>query len=103
MAFREKDMVKSVYAKKFYDKCAGYLPRDLYSLNIPYGNGGELRELLRRINERGLRAMADIVINHRIGSCQGIGGRYNRFDGMPMPWDEHAVTCDTGGLVSLYY
>jgi alpha-amylase len=70
----------------------------LYSLNIPYGNGGELRELLRRINGRGLRAMADIVINHRIGSCQGIGGRYNRFDGMPMPWDEHAVTCDTGGL-----
>ncbi|KAG0612666.1 hypothetical protein M758_6G044000 [Ceratodon purpureus] len=76
----------------------GYLPRDFYSLNTSYGSDGELRTLLRKINERGIRAMADIVINHRIGSCQGYGGRYNRYDGMPMPWDEHAVTCDTGGL-----
>lgn len=79
---------------------SGYLPRDLYSLNTPYGKDGELRDLVRKINERGIRAMADIVINHRIGSCQGYAGRYNRYDGMPMPWDEHAVTCDTFGLVS---
>ncbi len=78
---------------------SGYLPRDLYSLNTAYGSEGELRNLLQAMHRRNLRAMADVVINHRIGSCQGIGGLYNRYDGMPMPWDEHAVTCDTGGLV----
>lgn len=39
--------------------------------------------------------MADIVINHRIASTHGIGDLYNHYDGMPMPWDEHAITCDS--------
>lgn len=43
--------------------------------------------------------MADIVINHRVGSTRGVGDLYNRYDGLPMPWDEHAVTSDSGGLV----
>ncbi|XLR38857.1 hypothetical protein S83_023517 [Arachis hypogaea] len=42
--------------------------------------------------------MADIVINHRVGTTQGRGGIYNRFDGIPLSWDERAVTLDTGGL-----
>lgn len=78
---------------------AGYLPRDLYCLNSAYGSEGELRSLLQRMREHGVHAMADIVINHRVGSTQGVGGIYNRFDGTSMPWDEHAVTSDTGGLV----
>ncbi|KAK9142373.1 hypothetical protein Syun_011773 [Stephania yunnanensis] len=45
--------------------------------------------------------MADIVINHRIGTTQGHGGRYNRYDGVAMSWDERAVTSCTGGLVSV--
>lgn len=44
--------------------------------------------------------MADIVINHRVGTTQGRGGMYNRFDGIPLAWDEHAVTSSTGGLVA---
>jgi hypothetical protein len=44
--------------------------------------------------------MADIVINHRVGTTQGHGGMYNRFDGIPLPWDERAVTSSTGGLVT---
>ncbi|KAH8935240.1 hypothetical protein BDL97_17G019100 [Sphagnum fallax] len=90
----------SMWLPPAFDSLApqGYLPRDLYSLNTAYGSEGELRNLLQAMHRRNLRAMADVVINHRIGSCQGIGGRYNRYDGMPMPWDEHAVTCDTGGL-----
>jgi hypothetical protein len=39
--------------------------------------------------------MVDIVINHRIGSTRGIGDLYKYYDGMPMPWDEHVVTCDS--------
>jgi len=46
-----------------------------------------------------VRAMADIVINHRTGTTQGHGGSYNRFDGIPLAWDERAVTSCTGGLV----
>lgn len=43
--------------------------------------------------------MADIVINHRVGTTQGLGGMYNRYDGIPLPWDERAVTSCTGGKV----
>lgn len=44
--------------------------------------------------------MADIVINHRVGTTQGHGGMYNRYDGIPLSWDERAVTSCTGGLVT---
>lgn len=46
-----------------------------------------------------VRAMADIVINHRVGTTQGHGGMYNRYDGIPLAWDERAVTACTGGKV----
>lgn len=49
-----------------------------------------------------VRAMADIVINHRVGTSQGHGGMYNRYDGIPLAWDEHAVTSCTGGLVMIF-
>ncbi|KAG5250267.1 alpha-amylase [Salix suchowensis] len=57
----------------------GYLPQNLYNINSSY-------------------AMADIVINHRVGTTQGHGGMYNRYDGIPLSWDERAVTSCTGGL-----
>lgn len=75
----------------------GYLPKDLYCLDSDYGTESELRDLLQLINTKGLRAMADIVINHRVANMQGSGGYYNRYDGSSMPWDENAVTADTGG------
>jgi len=49
-----------------------------------------------------IRAMADIVINQRVGTTQGHGGAYNRYDGIPSSWDEHAVTSCSGGLVNLF-
>jgi alpha-amylase len=54
------------------------------------------------MRNKNVRAMADIVINHRMGSTQGCGGLYNRYDGLPA-WDERAVTRCTGGLVRLQY
>lgn len=51
------------------------------------------------MNQCKVRAMADIVINHRVGTNQGHGGRYNRYDGVQPAWDERAVTSCTGGLV----
>ena len=46
--------------------------------------------------------MADVVINHRVGTSRGNGGMYNRYDGIPLSWDERAVTSCTGGLVTKF-
>ncbi|KAF5955931.1 hypothetical protein HYC85_008787 [Camellia sinensis] len=76
----------------------GYLPQNLYSLDSSYGSELQLKALLQKMKQCKVRAMADIVINHRVGTTIGHGGTYNRYDGIPLPWDEHAVTCCTGGL-----
>lgn len=76
----------------------GYLPQNLYSLDSSYGSESMLKALLHKMGQHKVRPMADIVINHRIGTTQGHGGRYNRYDGIPLSWDEHAVTSCTGGL-----
>lgn len=80
----------------------GYLPQNLYSLNTAYGPENLLRALLQKLNQYNVRAMADIVINHRVGTNRGHGGMYNRFDGIALPWDEQAVTSCSGGLVREY-
>ncbi|KAL9264190.1 putative alpha-amylase 2 [Drosera capensis] len=76
----------------------GYLPQNLYSLNSAYGSEELLKALLQNLKQHNVRPMADIVINHRIGTTRGHGGMYNRYDGIPLSWDEHAVTSCTGGL-----
>ena len=48
----------------------GYLPRDIYNLNSAYGSEGELRELLYELHDQELKAVADIVINHRCAHSQ---------------------------------
>lgn len=60
-----------------------------------------MKALLHKMKQHKVRAMADIVINHRVGTTQGHGGKYNRYDGIPLSWDEHAVTSCTGGLVRM--
>lgn len=76
----------------------GYLPQNLYSLNSCYGSEKKLKALLQKLCQHKIRSMADIVINHRVGTTQGNGGAFNCFDGIPMPWDEHAITSCSGGL-----
>ncbi|KAG5542843.1 hypothetical protein RHGRI_015812 [Rhododendron griersonianum] len=78
--------------------CEGYLPQNLYSLNSSYGSEHLLKALLYKMKQYKVRPMADIVINHRVGTTTGHGGRYNRYDGIPLSWDERAVTSCTGGL-----
>ena len=48
----------------------GYLPRDYYNLNSKYGSEADLRELLAVMHENGVKAIADIVINHRCAHFQ---------------------------------
>ena len=71
----------------------GYLPRDLYKLDSAYGSEAELRSLVRAMHDRGLKAIADIVINHRCAHSQDDQGRWNRFGGR-LPWDESAICCN---------
>lgn len=80
----------------------GYLPQNLYSLNSAYGSERLLKALLYKMKQHKVRAMADIVINHRVGTTRGHKGMYNRYDGIPLSWDEKAVTSCTGGLVSMF-
>ncbi|KAM7259897.1 hypothetical protein ACFE04_015638 [Oxalis oulophora] len=76
----------------------GYAPQNLYSLNSAYGSEDVLKALLQKMKQHRVRPMADIVINHRVATTQGRGGTFNRYDGIPLRWDEHAVTSCTGGL-----
>ncbi len=48
----------------------GYLPRDLYKLDSAFGTEAELRHLISEMHKNGLKAVADIVINHRCASFQ---------------------------------
>ncbi|KAL8089338.1 hypothetical protein AgCh_038957 [Apium graveolens] len=53
----------------------GYLPQNLYSPDSSYGSESMLKDLLHKMRQHKVRTMADIVINHRIRTTQGHGGR----------------------------
>lgn len=46
----------------------GYLPRELYDVNTPYGTQAQLQSCINTLHANGVKALADIVINHRVGS-----------------------------------
>jgi alpha-amylase len=46
----------------------GYLPRELNNLNSLYGREGALSSVIAALRGQGIAAVADIVINHRVGS-----------------------------------
>ena len=46
----------------------GYLPRELYDLNTNYGSQAELVACINALHGQGIEVLADIVINHRVGS-----------------------------------
>ncbi len=46
----------------------GYLPRELYDLNSQYGSQAELKSCISALHNNGMLVLADIVVNHRVGS-----------------------------------
>lgn len=47
---------------------AGYLPNEWYNLNSAHGSESELRAAVNSLNNKGIQPIADIVINHRVGT-----------------------------------
>jgi len=62
----------------------GYLPRELYQLTTKYGTQAELKSLISALHNKGIKAIADIVINHRVG-------KYDWADFINPTWGSWAV------------
>ena len=46
----------------------GYLPRELYDVSTNYGTQQELTSCISALHNEGIKVLADIVINHRVGT-----------------------------------
>eukprot|EP00201_Polytomella_parva_P006777 CAMPEP_0175085634 /NCGR_PEP_ID=MMETSP0052_2-20121109/28778_1 /TAXON_ID=51329 ORGANISM="Polytomella parva, Strain SAG 63-3" /NCGR_SAMPLE_ID=MMETSP0052_2 /ASSEMBLY_ACC=CAM_ASM_000194 /LENGTH=746 /DNA_ID=CAMNT_0016357679 /DNA_START=151 /DNA_END=2387 /DNA_ORIENTATION=- len=68
----------------------GYLPKDLYCLDSAYGSESELRQLISLCHQLNVKAIADIVINHRCASHQGHDHKWNKFGGR-LSWEASAI------------
>eukprot|EP00268_Persea_americana_P024149 TRINITY_DN23634_c0_g1_i1.p1 TRINITY_DN23634_c0_g1~~TRINITY_DN23634_c0_g1_i1.p1 ORF type:complete len:925 (-),score=187.89 TRINITY_DN23634_c0_g1_i1:415-3189(-) len=71
----------------------GYMPRDLYNLNSRYGSLEELKALVNRFHEAGMKVLGDVVLNHRCAQYQNQNGIWNIFGGR-LNWDDRAVVAD---------
>lgn len=76
----------------------GYLPTQLFNLDgSSYGNQAALEALIRKMHDLGIRAVADIVVNHRCGDKQDNQGRWNQFTTGMVSRPSFAGVMDWGG------
>mmetsp|Transcript_66095 Transcript_66095/g.215010 ORF Transcript_66095/g.215010 Transcript_66095/m.215010 type:complete len:785 (+) Transcript_66095:111-2465(+) len=76
----------------------GYLPSQLFNLDgSKYGTQASLETLIKTLHENGIRAIADIVVNHRCGDKQDSQGRWNQFTSGMEHRPSFAGVMDWGG------
>ncbi|KAF3780097.1 Alpha-amylase 3 [Nymphaea thermarum] len=71
----------------------GYMPKDLYNLNSRYGTMEELKSLVARFHDVGIKVLGDVVLNHRCAHSQNQNGIWNVFGGK-LAWDARAIVAD---------
>ncbi|XAR65154.1 Alpha-amylase [Bertholletia excelsa] len=71
----------------------GYMPTDLYNLNSRYGSMDELKLIVERFHEVGIRVLGDVVLNHRCAQYRNQNGIWNIFGGR-LNWDDRAIVAD---------
>ncbi|MQK89939.1 hypothetical protein EI007_25975, partial [Escherichia coli] len=60
----------------------GYMPKRMYDLDTSkYGNKKELKALNDAFHGRGIKSVADIVLNHRAAERANSRGVFNIFEG----------------------
>lgn len=70
----------------------GYLPSKLYALDSEYGTQKELQDLIQALHARGVRAICDVVINHRCADKQDAEGKWTVFT--EPDWEAWAIVGD---------
>lgn len=79
----------------------GYLPSQFYNFNSKYGSEQELRDCVKSLKDAGVKAVADMVLNHRCADTQDDNGNWVIFSDACEPegvatcsWREWAITND---------
>lgn len=82
----------------------GYLPTLLYQLDSNYGTKEELKSLVQKLHDNNIRAICDVVINHRCADQQDEDGNWVVYGdesdhaGNRLNWGAWAITCDDTGF-----